>query len=166
MYSEKTSIYDFIKDLNQQLGFVKGYQHSKHNSFLSYSSKKEPKLYMAALTNNWHSFFHKCRKWNYALNICNLYIRKEGFKFILNIGWKRQACAFANHYSGPAELRGQRGHSPPPPRTVGQDWQECKETHIRARKEEKRLIRLALYLADKQQKMGEHVENIEFSWVF
>ena len=30
----------------------------------------------------------KCQKWNYALNVCNLYIRREVFKFILNIGWK------------------------------------------------------------------------------
>ena len=36
-------------------------------------------------------------------------------------------------------------------RTVGQDRQKCKET--------------SSHLADKQQKMGEYVENIKFSWV-
>ena len=36
-------------------------------------------------------------------------------------------------------------------RTVGQDRQECKET--------------SSPLVDQQQKKGEHVENIKFSWV-
>ena len=52
-----------------------------------------------------------------------------------------------------------------PRRTVGQDCQKCKEIpHIRPRKEEKRLDTSGP-LVDKQQKTGEHVENIKFSRV-
>ena len=45
--------------------------------------------------------------------------------------------------------------------TVGQDCQKCKETYFRRRKEEKWLDMSGL-LADKQQKMGEHVKNTKF----
>ena len=73
--------------------------------------------------------------------------------------------------TGVAEAGGQGGRTPnfgriegaarQRRRTVSQDCQKSKET-IRPRKEEKWLD-MSGPLADKQQKIGEHVENINFS---
>ena len=48
-------------------------------------------------------------------------------------------------------------------RTVGQDCQKCKETYLLDQGKKKNGIDTSSPIADKQQKMGEHVENIQFS---
>ena len=54
-----------------------------------WDTKKGTQIVHGSSTNNWRSlFFIKWQKWNYALNVSNLYIQREVFKFILKIGWK------------------------------------------------------------------------------